>query len=77
MQCRPVATKDKKNSALGVLLEGFGVTVVSLWVSNGTPEAVPFEVEILMAKRFRQEWKGAGESRREQAEAGGGPSKTN
>ena len=47
-------------------MEGFGVTVVSLWAPNGTPEAVPFEVEILMAKRFQQEQARAGRSRQEQ-----------
>ena len=51
-------------------MEGFGVTVVSLWAPNGTPEAVLLEVEILMAKRFQQEQAGAGKSR------GGGPLKT-
>ena len=63
MQCCLVAAKDRKNSAPGVILEGFGVTVVSLWAPNGTPEAVLLEVEILMAKRFQQEQARAGESR--------------
>ena len=67
MQCCLVAAKDRKNCAPGVILEGFGVTVVSLRAPNGTPEAVLLEVEILMAKRFQQEQAGAGESR------GGGP----
>ena len=66
MQCCLVAAKDRKNTAPGVILEGFGVTVVSLWAPNGTPEAVLLEVEILMAKRFQQEQAGAGESRQEQ-----------
>ena len=65
MQCCLVATKDRKNSDRGAILEGFGVTVVSLWAPNETPEAVLFEVEILMAKRFRQERARAGKSGRQ------------
>ena len=67
MQCCLAAAKDRKNKAQGVTLEGFGITVVSLWTPNGTPEAVLFEVEILMAKRSLQERAGAGESGRERA----------
>ena len=52
-------------------MEGFGVTVVSFWTPNGTPEAVLLEVEILMAKRFQQEQARAGGSRQEQG--GGSP----
>ena len=57
MSCCPVAAKDRKNSAPGVILEGFGVTVVSLWAPNGIPESVPLEFGSLMAKRFPEEWK--------------------
>ena len=63
MQCCLAAAKDRKNKAQGVILEGFGITVVSLWTPNGTPEAVLFEVEILMAKRSLQECARAGGSR--------------
>ena len=75
MQCCLVAARDRKNRAPGVILEGFGLTVVSLWTPNGRPEAVLFEVEILMAKRFWQEWAGAGKSGQERAGAGGVPLK--
>ena len=51
------------NCAPGIILEGFGVTVVSLWAPNGTPEAVLLETEILMAKRFRQQQAVAGKGR--------------
>ena len=60
MQCCLVAAKHRKNSARGVILDVFGVTMVSLWAPNGTPEAILLEVEILMAKGFLQEQAGAG-----------------
>ena len=63
MQCCLVAAEKRKNCAPGVTLEGLGVTVVSLWAPNGTPEAVLLKVEILMAKRVLQEQAGAGRSR--------------
>ena len=53
MQCHRVAAKHRKNSAPGVGLGSFGVTVVSPWFLHGAPEAIPLEVEIVMATRKR------------------------
>ena len=66
-----VALLPKKNEKQCLTFGAFGVTVVSLWAPNGTPEAVLLEVEILMAKRVLQEQAEAGKSR------WGGPLKYN
>ena len=56
----PRCNTKLKNSALELILEGFGVTVVSFCAPNETPEAVLPKVEIMMANRFRQQQKAGG-----------------
>ncbi len=66
MQSRHVARKGIKMVARTSIMEGFGVTLGSLWAPNGTPEAFFLEGNILMKKGF-------GNNGQERAGAGGSP----
>ena len=46
----PCCEKIPQMVLMSSILEWLGVALGSLWSSNGAPEALVFEVEILMAK---------------------------